>query len=138
MATHSSILAWRIPWTEEPGKLQFRVCEESDMTEQLTLLFHRYTHTNTHTYHLSNRMRMNQDICGIPVKFPSVHAYVVLNTILITTNIQPNHAINWLGIYNLLFLACSSTWEQYFWIVYIFFSLKQTKYPINFLLLEGV
>ena len=21
MATHSSILAWRIPWTEEPGKL---------------------------------------------------------------------------------------------------------------------
>ena len=30
MATHSSILAWRIPWTEEPGA-------ESDMTEQLTL-----------------------------------------------------------------------------------------------------
>ena len=24
MATHSSILAWRIPWTEEPGGLQFR------------------------------------------------------------------------------------------------------------------
>ena len=23
MATHSSILAWRIPWTEEPGRLQF-------------------------------------------------------------------------------------------------------------------
>ena len=23
MATHSSILAWRTPWTEEPGKLQF-------------------------------------------------------------------------------------------------------------------
>ena len=22
MATHSSILAWKIPWTEEPGKLQ--------------------------------------------------------------------------------------------------------------------
>ena len=24
MGTHSSILAWRIPWTEEPGGLQFR------------------------------------------------------------------------------------------------------------------
>ena len=24
MATHSSILAWKIPWTEEPGKLQSR------------------------------------------------------------------------------------------------------------------
>ena len=23
MATHSSILVWRIPWTEEPGGLQF-------------------------------------------------------------------------------------------------------------------
>ena len=22
MATHSTILAWRIPWTEEPGRLQ--------------------------------------------------------------------------------------------------------------------
>ena len=26
MATHSSILAWRIPWTEEPGRLQMCVC----------------------------------------------------------------------------------------------------------------
>ena len=23
MATHSSTLAWKIPWTEEPGRLQF-------------------------------------------------------------------------------------------------------------------
>ena len=23
MATHSSILAWKIPWTEDPGRLQF-------------------------------------------------------------------------------------------------------------------
>ena len=35
MATHSSILAWRIPWTEEPGGLQSKGCEESDMTEWL-------------------------------------------------------------------------------------------------------
>ena len=37
MATHSSILAWRIPWTEEPGGLQSRGRKESDMTERLTL-----------------------------------------------------------------------------------------------------
>ena len=36
MATHSSILAWRIPWTEEPGGLQFLGRKESDMTEQLS------------------------------------------------------------------------------------------------------
>ena len=27
MATHSSILAWRIPWTEEPGRPQFMVLQ---------------------------------------------------------------------------------------------------------------
>ena len=26
MATHFSVLAWRIPWTEEPGGLQFTQC----------------------------------------------------------------------------------------------------------------
>ena len=36
MATHSCILAWEIPWTEESGELQsMGVTEESDMTEQL-------------------------------------------------------------------------------------------------------
>ena len=35
IATHSSILAWRISWTEEPGKL---LSKELDMTEA----------TNTH------------------------------------------------------------------------------------------
>ena len=37
MATLSSIPAWRIPWTEEPGELQSWGCKESDTTEQLTL-----------------------------------------------------------------------------------------------------
>ena len=33
MATHSSILAWEIPWTEEPGRLQsMGVAKELDMT----------------------------------------------------------------------------------------------------------
>ena len=33
MATHSSILAWRIPWTEEPGGLQSWGRKELDRTE---------------------------------------------------------------------------------------------------------
>ena len=39
MAAHSSVLAWEIPWTEEPDWLRPWVCKESDMTE----------HTHTHT-----------------------------------------------------------------------------------------
>ena len=40
MAIHSSILAWEIPWTEEPGGLQSMELQELGMTEQLTFTFH--------------------------------------------------------------------------------------------------
>ena len=40
MATHSSILAWRISWTEEPGGLQSWGLKESYTTERLT---HEYS-----------------------------------------------------------------------------------------------
>ena len=36
VATHSSIIAWRIPWAEEPGRLCPWSFKESDTTEQLT------------------------------------------------------------------------------------------------------
>ena len=45
MATHSSILAWRIPWTEEPGGLRSmgsQGVEQVAWTEQLSL-FHSHT-----------------------------------------------------------------------------------------------
>ena len=32
MVTHSSVLAWRIPWTEEPGGLQSMGSQEPDTT----------------------------------------------------------------------------------------------------------
>ena len=35
MATHSSILSWRISWTEEPGRLQSMGSQESGMTQWL-------------------------------------------------------------------------------------------------------
>ena len=33
MATHSSILAWRVPWTGEPGEATVHRVTESDMAE---------------------------------------------------------------------------------------------------------
>ena len=48
MATPSSMLAWRIPWTEEPGGLQsmwsqrVRACTHT----QIKLALHTHTHTN--------------------------------------------------------------------------------------------
>ena len=36
MATHFRIFAWRILWTEEPGRLQSMASQELDMTERLS------------------------------------------------------------------------------------------------------
>ena len=47
MATHSSILAWRIPWTEEPGGLQsmqFKKIRQDLVTKHT----HTYRYTHTH------------------------------------------------------------------------------------------
>ena len=44
MATHSSILAWRIPWMEELGGLQSTGHKESDTTEQLHFHFTSLIH----------------------------------------------------------------------------------------------
>ena len=48
LATHSRILAWRIPWTEEPGGLQYSPWgrKESDTIERLT-----HTHNIIYTVH---------------------------------------------------------------------------------------
>ena len=40
MATHSSILAWKMPWTEKPGKLQSMGSQRAG---------HDLAHTHTHT-----------------------------------------------------------------------------------------
>ena len=45
MATHSSILAWRIPWTEEPGGLQSRGAQTVRHNRATNTYIHTYTHT---------------------------------------------------------------------------------------------
>ena len=52
MATDSSILVWRIPWTEEPGGLQSMGCKESDTTEQLNSFTFNSTSVNLKTVHV--------------------------------------------------------------------------------------
>ena len=42
MATHSSTLAWKIPWMEEPGRLQPMGSQRVGHTKQLQFHFHIY------------------------------------------------------------------------------------------------
>ena len=50
MTTHCSILAWEIPWTEEPGGLQSMGLQRADKTEV--------------TWHACNRNVMNRNVLG--------------------------------------------------------------------------
>ena len=52
---HSSMLAWRIPWTEEPGGLQAMGSQESDMIERLS------THTWSKESHSLKNEEQNQN-----------------------------------------------------------------------------
>ena len=54
MATHSSTVAWRIPWTEEPGGLQ-SMGSQLDTTEPLTLSPFTFTH-NSHSVETTLRI----------------------------------------------------------------------------------
>ena len=46
MATHSSILAWRIPWTEDLAGYSSWSRKELDMTEGWSACIHTHTHTH--------------------------------------------------------------------------------------------
>ena len=62
MATHSSTLAWRIPWTEEPGGFSSWGRKESDTTEWLTCArarTHTHAHTHTHTHIMFKNILMD-------------------------------------------------------------------------------
>ena len=52
MATHSNTLAWKIPWTEEPGRLQSTGSQSWTRLSKFTSLHFSvlYTHTHTHIY----------------------------------------------------------------------------------------
>ena len=75
MTTHSSILAWEILWTEEPGRLQsmgsqrathsyVTECTQSPSTENKTL---RVTKTNVTVDFLPRRASIMNGICAILV-----------------------------------------------------------------------
>ena len=53
MATHSSSLPWRIPWTEEPGGLQSTGSQESDMTEHACTQPTSNTHSPSRVFKFS-------------------------------------------------------------------------------------
>ena len=67
MAPHSSTLAWKIPWTEEPGRLQSMGLEESDTTERLHFHFRALEkEMATHSSVLAWRIPGMEEPGGLP------------------------------------------------------------------------
>ena len=69
MAPHSSTLAWKIPWAEEPGRLQSMGLLESDMTERLHFHFHFHASEKemaTHSSVLAWRIPGTGEPGGLP------------------------------------------------------------------------
>ena len=87
MASHSSILAWEISWTEEPSKLQLMGSQrdlrhDSDMTESVNILI-IMTLSSQHTYRINI------------INFPH---YIMKIRAQRTLIMSPNHAANkWLN-----------------------------------------
>ena len=70
MATHSSLLAWRIPWTEEPGGLYSPWGSQRDTTEHVCAHTHTHTHFNVYTRFLpvQTPCSINREVLSLLIK----------------------------------------------------------------------
>ena len=83
MATHSSILAWRIPWTEEPGGLQSpQGRKELDTTELLHFHFLlMYTITGPHDTHLfDHQISLKRRKFNLQIDFFLYHYLIMITS----------------------------------------------------------
>ena len=71
MTTYSIILAWRIPWTEEPGGYSPWGCKESDTTEhRQTLSSYKYFEVIHSIFRLFMMPMLWSFMCGFTYSFP--------------------------------------------------------------------
>ena len=69
MATHSSFLAWKIPWTEEPGRLWAGVSKSRTQLSDFTFTFHFHAlerEMATHSSILAWRIPGTEEPGGLP------------------------------------------------------------------------
>ena len=78
MAMHSSILAWRIPWTEKPCRLQAMVSQESETTEQQNHRHHKRKLDMVQFIQLTVGMTRASDLCFLSSFLEYCFGYSVL------------------------------------------------------------
>ena len=77
METRSNILAWRSPWTEEPGRLQSMGHKDSDTTEHSKTLYLKLIYKKTERENSdNNQQNMNQEQSVISSNVDRNHSQV--------------------------------------------------------------
>ena len=69
MATHSCTLAWKVPWTEEPGRLQPMGSQSQTRLSDFTFTFHFHAlekEMTTHSSALDWRIPGTEEPGGLP------------------------------------------------------------------------
>ena len=80
MAIHSSTIAWKIPWTEEPGRLQSMGHKELEMTEQL-----HFTSLGNKEFMIWATVSSRSCFCWLYRVSPSLAAKNIINLISMLT-----------------------------------------------------
>ena len=106
MATHSSILAWRIPWTERPGGLQSMESQSQTWQEQLST--HPHTNFLSFLLQLEPCRRKGISLPLILWKCPYKLSREWMNTNLIRTSLLFNCESYWILLILRLQLNCLS------------------------------
>ena len=112
MATHSRIVAWRIPWTEESGRLQslgLQRVEHDWVTNMLMCacaLTHTHTHTCTHA-HTHSRERERELLClphliKTQILVWGPHPYDLILTYYFPRAPPPNTITVWLRLQHII------------------------------------
>ena len=78
MATHSGILSWGIPWTEELGRSTPQGHKELDMTEQLTTAQHTESINNVV---LASGMQQSDSVIHLSIPFQILSPFRLLQNI---------------------------------------------------------
>ena len=81
MATHSSILAWRIPWTEGLGRLQSMGSQEPDMTEWLNNNKYIYIYIYLQSFLDSFPIQFTMELW---IEFPGPHRRCLFECVLLS------------------------------------------------------
>ena len=80
MAPHSSTLAWKIPWTEEPGRLQSMVAKSHTQLSNFTFTLHFHALEKEMATH-SSALALRIPGTGEPGGLPCVLCHTELDTI---------------------------------------------------------